>query len=41
MQKLNLIDNIDFWLESRRLRNRIVHTYVTDELKDLYNEVLK
>ena len=41
VQKLNLIDDIDFWLESRRLRNRIAHTYVTDELKDLYNEVLK
>ena len=41
IQKLNLIDDIDFWLEARRLRNKITHTYITDELKDLYNEVLK
>jgi uncharacterized protein YlaI len=41
VQKLNLIDDIDFWLESRRLRNRIAHTYINDELKDLYNEVFK
>ncbi|MBI4680820.1 MAG: hypothetical protein HY753_06375 [Nitrospirae bacterium] len=39
MQKLNIIDRIDFWLESRMLRNKIAHTYITAQLKDLYNEV--
>ncbi|MFH1096613.1 MAG: hypothetical protein V1749_03830 [Candidatus Desantisbacteria bacterium] len=41
MQKLNFIDNIDFWFESRLLRNRIAHTYITEELKDIYNEIFK
>ena len=41
MQKINLIDDVDFWLEARRLRNKIAHTYITVELKDLYNEVCK
>ncbi len=41
MQKINLIDDIDFWLEARKLKNKIAHTYITEELKDLYNEVYK
>lgn len=41
MQRLNIVDDIDFWLEARMLRNRIAHTYITKELKDLYNEVYK
>jgi len=41
MQKLNIIDNIEFWVEARMLRNRIAHTYITEELKDLYDEVFK
>lgn len=41
MQRLNIIDDIDFWLEARMIRNKIAHTYITEELKDLYNEVYK
>lgn len=41
MQKLNIVDDIEFWLEARMLRNKIAHTYITKELKDLYNEVFK
>ncbi len=41
MQKLNITDDINFWIEARGLRNKIAHTYITEELKDLYNEILK
>ncbi len=41
MQKLNIIDSIDFWFEARMLRNKITHTYITEKLKDLYNEIFK
>lgn len=41
MQKLRLIDNVDFWMQARILRNKIAHTYVTEKLKDLYDEVKK
>ncbi|MBR9690969.1 hypothetical protein GOV08_04770 [Candidatus Woesearchaeota archaeon] len=39
MQKLNIIDSMDFWFEARILRNKITHTYITGKLKDLYNEI--
>ena len=41
MQKLNIIDAIDFWMEARLLRNKIAHTYVPEELKDIYNEIFE
>lgn len=40
MQRLNLIDDIDFWMEARLLRNKIAHSYLPEQLKDLYNEVI-
>ena len=39
MQKLEIIDDVDFWLEARQLRNRIAHTYMAESLKDLYQEI--
>ncbi|MEW6102642.1 MAG: nucleotidyltransferase substrate binding protein [bacterium] len=41
MQKLNIIDEIEFWMEARLLRNKISHSYLPEELKDLYNEIIK
>lgn len=41
MQKLNLIDNIDFWMEARLLRNKIAHAYLPNQLKDIYEEIVK
>ena len=41
MQKLNMVDAIDFWMEARLLRNKIAHTYVPEELKDIYNEIFE
>ena len=39
MQKLNLTDDIEFWMEARILRNKIVHTYDSEKVKDLYEEI--
>lgn len=41
MQKIKIINDIDFWFEARILRNKIAHTYITEQLKDLYDEVYK
>ena len=41
MQKLNLIDSIDFWMEARILRNKIAHSYLPEQLKDIYNEIFE
>lgn len=41
MQKIRIIDDINFWFEARMLRNKIAHTYITEQLRDLYNEVYK
>jgi hypothetical protein len=40
VQKLNLIDDIDFWMETRLLRNRIAHAYLPEQLKDIYDEIM-
>jgi hypothetical protein len=39
IQKINLIDDIDFWIESRLLRNKIAHTYLPEKIKDMYDEI--
>lgn len=41
MQKIKIISDIDFWFEARILRNKIAHTYISEQLKDLYNEVYR
>ena len=39
IQKLKLIDTIDFWIEARLLRNKVAHDYLPEQLRDIYNEV--
>lgn len=39
MQKLKLIDEVEFWIEARLLRNKIAHAYLPTELHDLYAEI--
>lgn len=39
VQKLGLIDTIDFWMEMRLLRNKIAHTYIPQEIKDIYDAI--
>lgn len=41
MQKLDIIDDIEFWFEARMLRNKITHTYISEKIKDLYDEIFK
>jgi len=36
MEKLELISNIDVWLEMRDIRNRIVHDYVPEKIAEMY-----
>ena len=41
MQKLKIIDSIDFWIEARLLRNKVAHDYLPEQLKDIYQEIHK
>jgi hypothetical protein len=41
MQKLKIIDNTDFWIEARLLRNKVAHDYLPEQLKDIYQEIFK
>lgn len=40
IQKLGLIDDIDFWIETRLLINRIAHAYPPEQLKCIYDEIM-
>lgn len=40
VQKLGLIDSLDFWMEARLLRNKIAHAYLPEQLKDIYEEII-
>lgn len=43
IQKLHLIDKIDFWFEARLLRNKMAYaySYLPKQLKDIYEEIIK
>lgn len=41
MQKLKIINSIDFWIEARLLRNKVAHDYLPEQLKDIYQEIFK
>jgi hypothetical protein len=41
MQKLKIIDSVDFWIEARLLRNKVAHDYLPEQLKDIYQEIFK
>lgn len=36
MEKLNIISNIDIWLDMRDIRNRIVHDYMLEKIAEMY-----
>jgi uncharacterized protein with HEPN domain len=40
MQKIDLTDDIEFWMEARLLRNKIAHAYLPEQLKDIYDEIV-
>jgi hypothetical protein len=39
-EKLGLITSVDIWLEMREVRNRIVHDYIPDQQKLLYDDIM-
>ncbi|MCK5595676.1 nucleotidyltransferase substrate binding protein [bacterium] len=40
MEKLEIISSITLWLQMRDVRNRIVHDYLPEAIKDMYNEMM-
>ena len=39
MQKFEIVEDIDSWMEARLLRNKIAHAYLPEEIKDIYQEI--
>ena len=37
MEKLNMISSVELWLLMRDIRNRIVHDYLPEQLKEIYD----
>ena len=40
MEKLELISSVILWLQMRDLRNRIVHDYLPEEIKEIYDSIM-
>ncbi len=40
MEKLNLISSLDIWMKMRDVRNRIVHDYLPEKIKDMYDSIM-
>ena len=40
MEKLNLIGSVQIWIDMRSVRNRIVHEYLPEAIKDIYDLIL-
>ena len=40
MGKLEIISSTILWLQMRDVRNRIVHDYLPEEIKDMYDEIM-
>ena len=41
LQKSSYVDSADFWISARILRNKIAHAYLPEELKDIYDQIVK
>ncbi len=41
LQKAGYVDDVDFWISARILRNKIAHAYLPEELKDIYDNIVK
>ena len=39
MQKIKIVEDIDSWMDARLLRNKIVHAYLPEEIRDIYDEI--
>ncbi len=40
MEKIGLISSTDLWMEMREVRNRIVHDYLPEQIKALYDSIM-
>ena len=40
MEKLEIISSVTLWMQMRDIRNRIVHDYLPEEIKDMYDEIM-
>lgn len=40
MEKLDLITSVIRWLEMRDIRNRIVHDYLPEKVKKIYDSIM-
>jgi len=40
MEKLGFITSTDLWMEMREVRNRIVHDYLPEQIKALYDSIM-
>jgi len=40
MEKLKWISSVILWMEMRDVRNRIVHGYLPEEIKDIYDSIM-
>ncbi len=39
MEKLNIISSVEIWIDMRDIRNRIVHDYLPQQLKDIFDTI--
>lgn len=39
MAKLDLISSTDLWFQMREVRNRFVHDYLPEEIRDIYDDL--
>ena len=37
MEKLHLVESMTMWMEMRDMRNRIVHDYLPEQIKELHD----
>ena len=40
MEKLKFIDSVWIWMEMRNVRNKIVHEYLPEAIKEIYNSIM-
>lgn len=40
MEKLHIVSSVILWVEMRDVRNRIVHDYLPEEIKNLYDLIM-
>ena len=41
LQKAGYVRDVNFWVSARVLRNKIAHAYLPNELKDIYDSVVR